>query len=36
MTALVITEYENFSIKDETLQVVTAAKELSVKSGWLF
>ena len=30
MTALVIAEYENFSIKDETLRVVTAAKKLSV------
>ena len=29
MTALVIAEYENFSIKDETLRVVTAAKKLS-------
>ena len=29
MTALVIAEYEDFSIKNETLRVVTAAKQLS-------
>ena len=34
MTALVITEYENLSIKDETLRVVTAAKKLS-SEVWL-
>ena len=34
MTALVIAEYENFSIKDENLRVVTAAKKLSGE-GWL-
>ena len=36
MTALVITEYENFSIKDETLRVVTAAKKLSSEVWLLF